>query len=173
MIHHVSLPARNPRLAAEVLARMLGGEAMPFPVIAGAWVAWSGDGVTELEIIPHDQAYTRNADVGKEPTMVATGNASAPCGWHLAISTEIRASEVVRIAREAGWPADICDRAGFFSLIEVWLDGTTLIEVLDPEMLAQYRSTFDAQKWRAMLRSIPLTGSGGAIEQIRAAHGSF
>jgi hypothetical protein len=36
MIHHVSLPAKDPKFAAETLARILGGEAMPFPVITGA-----------------------------------------------------------------------------------------------------------------------------------------
>jgi len=97
---------------------------------------------------------------------IATGH--SPSGWHVAISTDVAASEVVAIARAAGWPAEICDRAGYFSLVEVWIDDTTAIEVLDPDMLARYRETFTAKTWKAMLSEAPIA-SGGAdtIERLR------
>jgi hypothetical protein len=89
MIHHVSLPAGNPKFVAETLARILGGEAMPFPVITGAWIAWAGDGVTEIEVIAADQGYQPNIEPGKEPAIVSTKSADAPSGRHVAISTDV------------------------------------------------------------------------------------
>jgi hypothetical protein len=168
MIHHVSLPAKDPKFAAETLAKMLGGEAMPFPVITGAWIAWAADGVTELEIIAADRGYRPNMEPGKEPAIVSTNSAGVPSGWHVAISTDVPAADIVRIAREAGWQAEICDRAGYFSLVEVWIDGNVMIEVFDPKMTARYKETFTASAWKAMLRETPLATEGNdVIEQLR------
>ena len=169
MIHHVSLPAKDPKPTAETLARILGGEAMPFPVVTGAWMAWSSDGVTELEVLPSALGGMPNPAAGKEPVMIPIEDGNRLNAWHVAISTQVRGDEIVAIAREAGWRAEICDRAGFFKLVEIWIDSCTMIEVLDQEMLAQYRSAFDAEKWRAALRSMSLSGDGSeAIEQLRA-----
>jgi hypothetical protein len=168
MIHHVSLPAKDPKFVAETLAKILGGEAMPFPVITGAWIAWASDGVTEVEVIASGQGYRPNTEVGKEPQVVSTNSADAPTSWHLAISTDVPAGDVVRIAREAGWQAEVCDRAGFFSLVEVWIDGNVMIEVFDPKMIARYNETFTAKTWKAMLHETSLAAQGtDVIEQLR------
>jgi len=168
MIHHASIPANDPKSAAETLAKIMGGEAMPFPVLAGGWIAWSGDGVTELEIVPREHGYKRNPVAGEVPIKVDVTTGHAPSGWHVAISTDVPASEIVAIARAAGWPAEICDRAGFFSLVEVWVDDVTSVEVLDPEMLAQYRKTFTAKTWKAVLSEAPVASEGAdMIEQLR------
>lgn len=150
MIQHVSLPANDPPSAATTLARILGGEAMPFPVVPGAWIAWSSDGVTELEVVPRGLGYKRAA-AGKEPEAARTVTDAGPSGWHVAIGTSIAATDVVRFAQAAGWPAQICDRAGFFELVEVWIDDACLVEVLDPPMLQRYRAAFSAQSWKAAL----------------------
>jgi len=169
MIHHVSLPARDPKSTAETLARILGGEAMPFPVVAGAWMAWSSDGVTELEILPNTLGGIPNPVAGKEPVMITIEDGSRLNAWHVAISTKVEADEIVRFAREAGWRAEICDRAGYFTLVEIWIDGCTMIEVLDQKMLARYRATFDAAKWKAMLAEAPRAEQGSdTIELLRA-----
>lgn len=168
MIHHASLPASDPRSAAETLAKIMDGEAMPFPVLTGAWIAWSGDGKSELEIVPRGQGYVRNPVAGREPLAVRVEGGEAPSAWHVAISTVLPAEEIVRIAREAGWPAEICDRAGFFSLVEVWIDGVTCVEVLDPKMVARYDETFTASTWRAMLAESAPTGEAAeVIDQLR------
>lgn len=44
MIAHISIPAHDPRAAAEVFGRIIDGEVMPFPVVEGAWVAIARDG---------------------------------------------------------------------------------------------------------------------------------
>lgn len=59
-------------------------------------------------------------------------------------------------------------RAGYFSLVEVWIDGTVMIEVFDPKMIARYNETFTATTWKAMLRETPLAAQGhDVIEQLR------
>ena len=44
MIHHVSIPARDPQHVAEVLAELMGGKCHPFGPLEGAFMATSGDG---------------------------------------------------------------------------------------------------------------------------------
>jgi len=44
MIAHVSVPARNPRETALLLAVLIDGEAFDFPVVPGAWIAVARDG---------------------------------------------------------------------------------------------------------------------------------
>ena len=39
MIHHVSIPAREPRHVAEVLAELMGGKHHPFGPLEGAFMA--------------------------------------------------------------------------------------------------------------------------------------
>jgi len=39
MIHHLSIAARDPKRAAEVLAELMGGKAVPFPPNPGSFFA--------------------------------------------------------------------------------------------------------------------------------------
>ena len=52
MIHHVSIPARNPEHVARVLAELFQGYAGPFiGPMQGAWVAYPEDGFgTGIEV---------------------------------------------------------------------------------------------------------------------------
>ena len=53
MIHHVSIPAREPRHVAEVLAELMGGKCHPFGPLEGAFMATSGDAHgTMIEVYP-------------------------------------------------------------------------------------------------------------------------
>ena len=42
MIHHVSIPAREPQHVANVLAELMGGKCYPFGPLEGAFMAASG-----------------------------------------------------------------------------------------------------------------------------------
>ena len=44
MIHHVSIPARDPKHVAEVLAEVMGGRCVPFGPLEGAFMALGADG---------------------------------------------------------------------------------------------------------------------------------
>jgi hypothetical protein len=53
MIHHVSIPAREPQHVAEVLAELMGGKCFPFGPLEGAFMAASGDAHgTMIEVYP-------------------------------------------------------------------------------------------------------------------------
>ena len=53
MIHHVSIPAREPQHVAEVLAELMGGKCYPFGPLEGAFMAASGDPHgTMIEVYP-------------------------------------------------------------------------------------------------------------------------
>ena len=53
MIHHVSIPAQEPRHVAEVLAELMGGKCFPFGPLDGAFMAASGDAHgTMIEVYP-------------------------------------------------------------------------------------------------------------------------
>jgi hypothetical protein len=145
VIFHAALPADNPENAARTLARLLGGEAMPFPPGPGSWMAWSADGQTELELMPRGLHFVRgDKDVDILPAAHLTRNSD----WHVAMGTPVHANEILSIAAEAGWPARICHRADFFRVVEVWVDGVTMLEILDPSMQAEYRKNMTPANWR-------------------------
>jgi hypothetical protein len=136
-IAHASIPADDPKAAAHIFAEMLEGEAMPFPPGGpGAWMAWSNDGAIELEVIQRGNLITYGEEEGGwEPT----GSAERRSEVHLAICVSRPASEVIAIAERAGWPARLCARGGgLFELVEVWVDGSFMIELLDPMQTARY-----------------------------------
>jgi hypothetical protein len=53
-------------------------------------------------------------------------------------------------SRQAGWPAEQHDRGGFFSVVEVWVEGAFLIEFLDPQQAASYRRSMTPAHWKAV-----------------------
>jgi catechol 2,3-dioxygenase-like lactoylglutathione lyase family enzyme len=148
-IAHASLPADDPAEAAKVLARIMGGEAMPFPPGgANTWMAWSGDNAIELEIAP------RGIELGACPEganwVVKAETPRRANEAHLAIGVDKSAEEIMAIAREAGWPTARYDRGGFFHVVEVWVEGAFLIEFLDPAETASYRRTMTPENWKAV-----------------------
>jgi hypothetical protein len=145
MIFHAALPSDDPQQAARTFARMLGGAAMPFPPGPDSWMAWSADGMTELEFMPRGLYFVPGeSEVDIRPAETMARNSD----WHVAIGTVVPAEEILKIAAEAGWPAKVCQRGSFFRCIEVWIDGAALIEVLDPTMTAEYRASMTPANWR-------------------------
>ena len=57
---------------------------------------------------------------------------------HFAIGTQLTADQIFAIARREGWPAKYRKRGGQFGVIEVWIEGWRMIEVLTPEMQQEY-----------------------------------
>lgn len=149
-IAHASIPADDPQRAAEVLAQIMGGEAMPFPPAgADSWMAWSGDGAVEIEVSRRGLAMAYGKD---QAEWRADGVRRQLSETHIALCVERAASEVLDIARNAGWPARHCERGGgVFSLTEVWVEGAFMVEVLDPTQTAQYRERVTPQSWRQFL----------------------
>lgn len=150
MLFHVSLEADRPQHSAEVMAEILGGEALPFPFVGeGSWVALAGDDRgTVIEFYQRGTAMYPSEDgaVGRAVSVRRNGPV------HIAVATPLDADSVIAIARREGWHVQTCERGGgAFSLIEVWMDNCQLIEVLTAEMQRDYLRTITIDNWRAML----------------------
>lgn len=154
MIAHVSIPARNPHDTAALLATLIDGEAFPFPVVPGAWiaVARSGSGLA-VEVYPETMAHhpgTGEAD----PSIQPDGPRAMPwedqiypdqqqiraSAFHFAMASPLTEERIVDVARRAGLRALACDRGGVFKVVEVWLENAILVEVLTGEEFERYRA---------------------------------
>lgn len=152
MLFHLSIDADEPRHVAEVLAEIMGGEALPFPsVIEGSWVALSGDARgTMIEV------YPRGTEL-----MIAKGDADAfgqinPAASrrspvHFALATSLSFEDVFAIGAREGWTVKYRKRGGAFGVIELWAEDCRMVEVLTEEMQTEYLDTITIDNWRRML----------------------
>lgn len=151
MIFHMSIAADDPRSTAEFFARLWQGKAYPFPPFGhGSWIAMAGDARNSAI-----EVYARGTEMrlgGAEAQDVQFG-IGAPVREqpnHAAIASPLDADAVLALASDAGYPARVCDR-GPFHVIEVWVDGCFMVEVLPPDMQAQYLGAMTIQGWERFL----------------------
>jgi len=146
---HASIPADDPRRVAEVLAEMMGGEALRFPPVENGWMAWSGDGEVDLEVVPRGHLIHRGDEEGGWRPVADAQRLSEV---HLAIGVDRPKEEIVAIATREGWPVRVCARGGgFFELIELWVEGAFMIEMLDPEQTAHYERVVTVENLKRFL----------------------
>jgi len=138
VIFHLSFDARDPRHVAEVIAELWGGKAIPFPpVMAGSWVAMAGDDRnTTVEIYPRGCELV--AAEGDADSYGVIGGNGPRSSTHFAMATALSVAEVEAIGAREGWPVKYRKRGGVFGVLEFWVEGDRLIEVLTPEMQAEY-----------------------------------
>lgn len=156
MIFHFSIDADDPQRVGAAIARLWRGEALPFPpVAAGSVIVMAGDHRNSaIEIYPRGvelEPADGDADaVGPVIATPARGSAT-----HAAISTPLTPDEVMAIAAEEGWPAKYRKRGGLFGVIEMWIEGRLMLEVLTPQMQAEYLAAMTPDGWRAALANGP------------------
>lgn len=146
MIHHFSIPAKNPHRVATVLAEILQGVILPFQPVEGAYsVAAQDDHGTLIDVFP----------AGSE---IMPGQGSDPAGFccnahpyyfsavHAAVSVPISQAEIETIGHREGWRVLLCKREGLFSVIEFWIENRLMLELLPPNLIQEYlrgvRQTF-------------------------------
>jgi len=136
MIHHLSIAARDPKQAAEVLAELMGGTAVPFPPNPGSFFALQldehGSGV---EVYPAGTELQPGGSSGG--SFVKRPEARGYGPTHFALSVATDADTVEAIAARAGWQCFRCNR-GPFHVIEVWVENESMVEILPPEFAAEY-----------------------------------
>jgi hypothetical protein len=126
MIHHVSIPAREPEHVAQVLAELMAGKCYPFGPLEGA----SGDQHGSMIGVYPERA---TLDIPNKDDQVVFGtNNTPPHTWpfHVLLSVPLEADEVERIGQREGWRAKTFGRgmqgkAPFFQVIEFWVMGWT------------------------------------------------
>jgi hypothetical protein len=152
MLFHISMAAERPKQAARLFAELWGGRAYPFPPVAdGSWIAMAGDDRgSAIEVYPiGTELHPGDGDLGARSL---PGRAARNGPVHVAIATGLDSDAVKRIANRFGAPAKICSR-GPFRVIEVWVEEGFLVEVLTPEMQAEYRGAFDFDGYERFLAS--------------------
>lgn len=155
MIFHASIDARHPRHVAEVLAEIFGGGSVaPFPPIADdSWLAMAGDERnTMIEVYPRgvvlvEAAGDRDA-IGQRDQIAGSTTGSST---HLAIATRLQLEDVVAIAEREGWPAKFRKRGDLFGVLEVWIEGDRMLEVLTAEMQAEYLAAMTPANWTRLV----------------------
>lgn len=136
MIHHISLPAKNPLHVAEVLAELFQGYCAPFPSHPGSYVAFAGDEHgTLVEVYPLGTEMIPGED--KEPIQYRQNNSSQFIATHAAISVPLNQSQIESIAQREQWRCVRCSR-GYFDVLEFWLENTVLLELATSELALQY-----------------------------------
>ncbi len=154
MLFHVSIEANDPRRVATVLAEIFGGAAAPFPPVAeGSWIALAGDDRgTAIEVYPRGTEL--HIAEGDGDAFGLQGARRHNNGVHLAMATELDIERVFAIAEREGWPVKYCKRGGAFGVIEFWVEGCQMIEVLTPEMQREYVDSLTIENWNRMLEAV-------------------
>ena len=136
MIHHISLPAKNPLHVAKVLAELFKGYCAPFESHPGSYVAFAGDEYgTLVEVYPLGTEMFPGED--EKPIQYRQNNSSQFIATHAAISVPLNQSQIESIARREQWRCVRCSR-GYFDVLEFWLENTVLLELATPELAQQY-----------------------------------
>lgn len=153
MIFHLSIEADDPRRTAEVLAEIWGGKALPFPPVGdGSWMAFhAADNGTMVEVYPRGTSM----HWGPEEAMGVVDRQTRQNATHFAMSTALPIESIYAIAGREGWPVRYCRRADKFGVIELWIDGCNLVEVLTPEMQREYLDFVTVPNWMTMLDQAP------------------
>ena len=153
MLYHMSIDADDPRHVALVIAEIWGGKAYPFPpVVAGSWIAMAGDERrTSIEVYPRGTEL-RQAPGDADSYGLLTGSRRYT-PTHAAIGTNLELGDIMAIALREGWPAKYCRRGGVFGVIELWIEGCQMIEVLTPEMQREYVDAVTMENWERFVEA--------------------
>lgn len=154
MIFHFSIGADDPRATAQFLAALWQGRAYHFPPFGkDSWIAMAGDERNSaIEVYPRGTEMTIGGDDAID-VQERMGPAQREAAFHAAIATALGNEAVLALAAEHGIPARVCDR-GPFGVIEVWIDGCTMLEVLTPAMQQQYLGAMTYEGWEGYLEAV-------------------
>ena len=168
MIFHFSISADDPKRTATMFAELWRGQAFYFPMVGkGSWVAHAGDDRrTTIEVYPRDLAFYPN-ESGEGHQRNEPVSRHGP--FHAAVGTPLSIEEVEEIGRRYGCHTILCNR-GPFRVIEFWVDNAQMVEMLTPEMQAEYQRSVTPDGFRAMLANIwKLTPEGEPLDGAAAA----
>ena len=149
MLFHVSIEADEPCRVAQVFAELWDGMATPYPPVEGGWVALSGDGRgSRIEVYPRGTELYE-AEEGEEAEIEAwPGGIGRRSATRLALGTDLATDTVLAIMAREGWPARRRRRrTDSFDVIEAWIEGVQMVDVLTPEMQAAQSEATTIERW--------------------------
>ena len=151
MLYHLSIAAEQPRHVAEVLAEFWGGKAAPFPPVSDdGWIAMAGDDRgTAIEVYPLGTVL-REAE-GDADACGDTQTTERFTATHAAIGTALDRERIFEIAARENWPAKYRKRGSQFGVIELWIEGRQMIELLTPDMQAEYLQAMTVENWERLI----------------------
>lgn len=151
MIHHLSIAVDHPLRVAQVLAELLGGKAVPFASNAGSYVALAFDAYGTL-IEVHPRGLELRPGAGKDAVQHQVNPSTVTyTATHIAISVLASETEIRSIAAREGWRVDRYNRGGFFDVIEFWIEDHLMLELLPPELSAQYLTFLEPRSLKEFL----------------------
>jgi hypothetical protein len=168
MIFHFSISADDPKQTATMFAELWRGQVFYFPMVGkGSWIAHAGDDRrTTIEVYPRDLAFYPN-ESGEGHQRNEPVSRHGP--FHAAVGTPLSIEEVEEIGRRYGCHTILCNR-GPFRVIEFWVDNAQMVEMLTPEMQAEYQRSVTPDGFRAMLANVwKLTPEGEPLDGAAAA----
>lgn len=137
MIHHLSIPAQNPRHVAQTLVDLFGGTLTKFEPYNKSYIAWAGDEHgTAIEVFPAGTEMFPDAGPG-QARFRHNPSASGFIATHAAISVNRSREEILALADRESWRAVELSRGGF-SVIEFWIENRVMLELLTEEMTRDY-----------------------------------
>jgi hypothetical protein len=114
---------------------------------------WAGDDRGSIiEVYPSDQVITPGGG-HEESVSYGANTLKRPqySAFHMAIATKLSAEDVIAIGEREGWRAVRCTRGdNFFHVIEFWIENSTMLEFLTPEMQAEYLAFATPENFKAM-----------------------
>jgi len=142
MIHHVSIPARNPEHVASVLAELLGGYAGKFiGPIPGAFVVYAEDEHgTGIEVYPERTVIVPGS--GEQIGQADLTDAPRALAFHALISVKVDRATIEKIGEREGWRVLHSWRGPpgkpLFELYELWIENRVMLEIATEDMIANY-----------------------------------
>jgi len=156
VIHHISIPARNPERVARVLGELLGGYVGPFVgAIPNSWVAFAEDGNgTGIEVYP--ERTTLVLGEGDEMGKVEFHEPPQAVAFHALISVKVDRATIERIGKREGWRTKNLWRGPspevrLFELYEFWIENRIMLELATEDMLPNYIRLTTSEAQHAML----------------------
>jgi len=158
MIHHISIPARDPIRVAAVLAELMKGRDFPFSgPLPSARMAMSGDPQgTMIEVYPD----TITLAPGEDEAQVAFTPGPPATGYfpfHALISVPLDRTAIERIGAREGWRTKFLGRGApgkppVFHLLEFWVENRVMLELAPSDMVHEYASFMQISRIEALMR---------------------
>ncbi|MFO1103785.1 MAG: hypothetical protein U1E20_12865 [Methylocystis sp.] len=159
MIHHISIPARNPAHVAAVLAELMNGRAFPFSgPLPGAHMAMSGDPQgTMIEVYPDTITLAPGEADEAQVAFTAGAPATGYFPFHALISVPLERAAIERIGAREGWRTKFFGRGApgkppVFHLLEFWVENRVMLELATADMVHEYASFMQIGRIEAVMR---------------------